>query len=84
MMIDLTFPKELMFLGQANQKSGIFVTIGIFQIKALIINQMSAIDTIAILNIKSVDYCYIISGISKFEAINLMQNIDLIKKSRTL
>ena len=27
---------------------------------------------IAILNIKSADYCYIISGISKNEAINLM------------
>ena len=83
-MIELTFLKELVFLGQANQKSAIFVTIGIFQIKALIINQMSAIDTIAILNIKSVDYRYIISRISKCEAINLMQNIDLIKKSRTL
>ena len=83
-MIELTFLKELVFLGQANQKNAIFVTIGIFQIKALIINQMSAIDTTAILNIKSVDYRYIISRISKCEAINLMQNIDLIKKSRTL
>ena len=35
---------------------------------------------IAILNIKSADYCCIISGISKSKAINLMQNIYLIKK----
>ena len=49
---------------------------------------MSAIDAmmsmnlndIAILNIKSIDYCCIISGISKNEATNLIQNIDLTKK----
>ena len=35
---------------------------------------------IAILNIKSADYCCIISGISKSKAINLMQNIYLTKK----
>ena len=39
---------------------------------------------IAILNIKSADYRCIISGISKSEAINLMQNIDLIEKSGRL
>ena len=38
----------------------------------------------AILNIKGADYCCIISGISKSEAINLMQNIDLTKKNGTL
>ena len=32
---------------------------------------------IAILNIISVNYCCIISGISKSEAINLIQNTDL-------
>ena len=54
---------------------------------------MSAINTmiywwclsdIAILNIKGADDCCIISVIKKIEAINLMQNIDLSKKSRTL
>ena len=35
------------------------------------------ISDIAILNIKVSDYCCIISGISKSNAINLMQNIDL-------
>ena len=41
------------------------------------------LSDIAILNIKSADCCCIISGISKSEAINLMQNIDLTKKSET-
>ena len=44
---------------------------------------MKLID-IAILNIKGADYCFIISGISKSEAINVMQNIDLNKKDWTL
>ena len=39
---------------------------------------------IAILGIKSADYCCIISRISKIEAINIMQNIDLIQKSGAL
>ena len=36
---------------------------------------------IAILSIKSADYCCIIIGIRKNEAINLMQNADLTKKA---
>ena len=39
---------------------------------------------IAISNIKGSDYCCIISGISKNDAINLMQNTDLTKKRRKL
>ena len=39
---------------------------------------------IAILNIKGSNYCCIISGVSKNEAINLMQNIDLTEKSGAL
>ena len=42
------------------------------------------LSDIAILNIKSADYRCIISGISKSEAINLMQNTDLTKKCGTL
>ena len=38
---------------------------------------------IAILNIKCSDYGWIISFISKNEAINLMQNANLTEKSRT-
>ena len=39
------------------------------------------LSDIAILNIKGSDYCFIISGISKNEAINLMQNTDLTEES---
>ena len=41
-------------------------------------------SNIAILNIKSVHHCCIIRGISESEAINIMHNSDLTKKSRTL
>ena len=36
--------KELMLIRQANQRSAIFVTIGVFKIKALSFNHMSAMD----------------------------------------
>ena len=42
------------------------------------------LSDIAILNIKSTGYGCIISGISKSKTVNLMQNIDLTKKSRKL
>ena len=42
------------------------------------------LSSIAVLNIKSTGYGCIISGISKSKTINLMQNIDLTKKSRKL
>ena len=42
------------------------------------------LNDIAILNIKSSDYCCIISLIIKTEAIKLMQNADLTEKSGTL
>ena len=42
------------------------------------------LSDIAILNIKRSDYRCIISLISKSEAINLMQNVDLTEKSATL
>ena len=42
------------------------------------------LSNIAILNIKDADYCYIISGITKNEAIMVMQNVDLATKTRTL
>ena len=49
----------------------------------LLMMSMSLGDT-AVLNIKRADYCCIISGISKSEAINLMQNIKFNQKSSTL
>ena len=36
------------------------------------------LSVIAILNIKNANFCCVISGISKSEAINLMENINLI------
>ena len=42
------------------------------------------ISGIAILNIASVDYLYIINGISKREVVNSPQNCDLSEKSRSL
>ena len=39
-MIQLTFLKVLMLIGQVNQKSVLFATIGIFKIKDLSFNQM--------------------------------------------
>ena len=42
------------------------------------------LSDVAILNIKSADYCCIIIGISKNEAINLMQHADLTEKGGTL
>ena len=39
---------------------------------------------VAILNIHGIDYRCIINGISKSEAINLIKNIDLSEKSKTL
>ena len=94
-MIEFTFLKELMLIRQANQKSAIFVTIGIslnkgFMFQANVCNGcfdlfiMSIIlSDIAILNIKGADCCCIIRGISKKDAINVMQNVDLTEKRRT-
>ena len=42
------------------------------------------LSKIAILNIKGSDYYCIISLISKNEAINLLENVDLTEKSGTL
>ena len=42
------------------------------------------LSNIAILNIKGSNYCCIISGISKTEAINLMQNAALTEKCGTV
>ena len=42
------------------------------------------LSNIAILNIQGIDYRCIIRGISKNEAINLLQNVDLTEKIGTL
>ena len=42
------------------------------------------LSNIAFLKIKNTDYCCIITGISKSEAIKLLQNVDLTEKNGTL
>ena len=89
-MIELTFLKELMLIIQANQKSAIIVTNGIFFTIYIFKFQPDVCDwchdvlmmfmnlsDIGILNTHSVDYRCIITGISKSEAINVRQNINL-------
>ena len=80
-----------MLIRQVNQNSAIFFTISIFLEKGFkfqpdvrneyhdsLMMSMN-LSNIDILNIKGADYCCIISGIIKGEAINFMQNIDLTK-----
>ena len=94
-MIELTFLKELMLIKQAHQKSLTFVTIGIFQIIVLRFQTnvgnrchdllMMSINhsDIETINIKGPVYRFIISLISKNEAINLLENTNLTEKSKT-
>ena len=42
------------------------------------------LDDIAALNIQGIDYCCMIKGISKSEAVNLLQNANSNKKTRIL
>ena len=74
--MELTFLKELMLIIQANQKSVIFVTIGIFFINKgfkfypnvynrchdLLMMSMN-LSKIAILIIKSADYCRLLARV---------------------
>ena len=94
-MIELTFLTKLMLIKQANQKSVIFFTMLFlhkgFKLQPNVCNGCQDLlmmsmnpSNIAILNIKSADYRCIISIISKSEAINLMQIVDLTEKSGTL
>ena len=87
-----------MLIKQANKKSTIFVTTSIFLNKGfkfqphvwnrchdLSMTSMN-LSNITILKIKNADYRQnaIIREISKSEAINLLENIDFIKKRRIL
>ena len=95
-LIELAFPKELMLIKQVHQKGcdicHYWYLLNFtfkFQPNAcnrchdLLMMPLNLSD-IAILNIKGSDYCYIINLISKNVTINLAQNGDLNKKSRTL
>ena len=89
MMIELIFLMELMLIRQVNQKSVIFVTFAKFQpyvcnrCHDFLMISMN-LSNITVLKIKNADYRCIATEISKREAIKLLQNIDLNKKSGTL
>ena len=74
------FQKELMLMRQEHQKNVCFVIIGIFKIlvinfsQMLIINAMMKLKSIAIMNVKDVDYRCILLGISRNEAVNILNN----------
>ena len=81
-----------MLTSQANQKSVTFFIIGIFLDKWFkfqsdvcsgchdVLMMSTNLSDIATPNIHGADYRCVISGISKSEVINLMQNVDLSKK----
>ena len=85
-----------MLIKQENQKSMIFVTIGIFLDKGFkfqpdvcngchdVLMIFMNLSNVAFLIIYSSDYFRIISRSSKSETITLMQNIDSTKKHRAL
>ena len=90
------FLKELILIKQVHQKSVIFVITGIFLNKGFkcqpyvcnrcleLLMMLMNLKNTAILKIKNTNYCWIITGISKSEAIKLLQNIGLTEKSGTL
>ena len=69
-----------MLMTQEHQKNVCFVIIGIFKIlvinfsQMLIINAMMKLKSIAIMNVKDVDYRCILLGISRNEAVNILNN----------
>ena len=92
-LIEFTFLKELMLLRQAKSKYCDVCHYWYFLIKGFtfqpnvcngchdLLMMFMNLSDIAILNIIVSDYHCITSGISKNEAINLMQNADLTKKA---
>ena len=69
-----------MLMTQEHQKNVCFVIIGILKIlvinfsQMLIINAMRKLKSIAIMNVKDVDYRCILLGISRNEAVNILNN----------
>ena len=92
-MVEMTFLKILMLTRQVHQKSVLFVTTVTFLDKGFMFQSSASncfhdasmiymnLKDIAILNIGDVDYCRFIIGISQCEAVNLLENTDLSKRS---
>ena len=94
-MIEINFLKKVKLIRQVNQKSVIchdwYFLDKRFKFQADVCNgchdilMMSMkLSDIANLNIHGADYCCIISGISKSEAIKVMRNINLAEKRGAL
>ena len=81
------FQKELMLMTQEHQKNVCFVINGILKIlvinfnQMLIINAIMKLKSIAIMNVKDVDYRCILLGISRNEAVNILNNSVLKDKN---
>ena len=81
------FQKELMLRTQEHQKNVCFVMNGILKIlvinfnQMLIINAIMKLKSIAIVNVKDVDYRCILLGISRNEAVNILNNSVLKDKN---
>ena len=81
------FQKELMLMTQEHQKNVCFVINGIIKIlvinfnQMLIINAIMKLKSIAIMNVKDVDYRCILLGISRNEAVNILNNSVLKDKN---
>ena len=81
------FQKELMLMTQEHQKNVCFVINGILKIlvinfnQMLIINAIMKLKSIAIMNVKDVDYRCILLGISRNEAVNILNNSVLQDKN---
>ena len=95
-MIELTYLKALMLIRQVNQKQCNVCHYWYFLDKRFkfqpdicnrchnVLMMSMSFSDIAILNNNDADYLCTISRISKYKAVNLLQNIDLTKKNRTL
>ena len=84
-MIELTFLNELIIIKRVHEDSVIFATIGVFLSKGLkfqpyVCNRCHNLLKIS-MKLKDFDYCCVIIGISKREAMKLLQNIDLTEQS---
>ena len=77
-MIELIFQKELMLIRQIHQKSVIFVITGIFY------TNMNHIFAVAIVSVRGSDYRIHFWYMSKADAINILKNSNLNKKSEIL
>ena len=95
-MIRLIFQNELILIKQMHQKSVVFITIGIFQIKILNMNHIFIMvvmiyckktmnfNDVAVVSIKRSGYKIHFWNMSEDDAINIMINSNLNEKSELL